>query len=97
VNFFNPVLFPESTSYSYLVALFWADHDPRPSGQISYEVHTSNTPVMSEVSTFVSLQQNINFVGTWMIVAEWNSVPEYGSDTKVGRSFHLVLAYLLYM
>lgn len=79
------------------MALFWADHDPRPSGQISYEVHTSNTPVMSEVSTFVSLQQNINFVGTWMLLAEWNSVPEYGSDTKVGRIFHFVLAYLLYI
>jgi len=78
-RYFNPVLFPESASYNYLVAPFWADHDIRSSGQISYEVHTNYTALVSYVSTYISQQMDTNFTGSWMLVADWNEAPKHGS------------------
>ena len=79
-SYFNPVLFPESSSYNYLVAPFWADHDIRSSGQISYEVHSSYTALLSYVSTYISQQMDTNFTGSWMLVADWNEAPKHGSS-----------------
>ena len=79
VNFFSPVLFPNSTTYRYMVAPFWADHDPRPSGQISYEVHNRNTELLSSVNRFIRQQTATDFNGNWLLVGEWNNVAEYGS------------------
>ena len=79
-NFFNPVLFPNSTSYSYIVAPFWADHDPRPAGQISYAVYSTNSEVLSTVNRFIRQQTGTNFEGSWMLVAYWDNIPEYQSD-----------------
>ena len=79
-NFFSPVLFPNSTSYSYIVAPFWADHDPRPAGQISYAVYSTNSEVLSTVSRFIRQQTGTNFEGSWMLLAYWDNVPEYQSD-----------------
>ena len=80
VNFFSPVRFPNSSAYSYIVAPFWADHDPRPTGQISYEIHNRNTNLLSMVNNFIRQQTATNFEGLWLLVAEWNNVAEYGSS-----------------
>ncbi len=82
VTYFNPVLFPSSNEYSYLVAPFWADHDIRPFGSLSYEVHGQTTSLISQVGTLISEQENTLFNGTWMLVAEWNDAPEYGSTDE---------------
>ena len=85
VNFFSPVRFPNSSSYRYLVAPFWADHDPRPTGQISYEIHNRNTELLSSVNRFIRQQTATNFDGRWLLVAEWNNVAEYGSTADKVR------------
>ena len=83
VNFFRPVLFPNSVNYSYLVAPFWADHDPRPAGQISYETHDNRSEVLSIVNRFMSQQTGMNFEGSWMLLASWDDVPEFQSDAEM--------------
>ena len=80
VNFFNPVLFPNSISYQYLVAPFWADHDPRPSGKISYETFANNSEIVSVVSRFIRQQTGVNFDGSWMLLVNWEEVAEYRAD-----------------
>ena len=66
-----------------MVAPFWADHDTRPEGKISYEVHNANTGLISTVSNFVRQTQQNNFNGTWMLVAEWSDVLPFGSTSEV--------------
>lgn len=80
ISFFNPVLFPNSSSYSYLVAPFWADHDPRPAGKISYDVYGTNSAIVSAVNRFIRQQMGTDFEGSWMLVVKWDDVPEYRSD-----------------
>ena len=65
-----------------MVAPFWADHDPQPSGQVSYEIYDNNSEVLSVVNRFIRQQAGIEFVGTWMLLGNWDSIPEYraGAD-----------------
>jgi len=80
INFFNPVLFPNSTSYQYIVAPFWADHDPRPSGNISFKTYSNNSDVVSAVSRFIRQQTSSRFAGSWMLLAKWEDIAEYGAE-----------------
>ena len=74
---FSPELFPYLDSL-YLVAPFWADVDIQGEvGDISYQVYSIGSPLLNTVNTIVSDEENINFIGHWMIVAEWKSVPSY--------------------
>ena len=79
-NFYRPVLFPNSTSYNYIVAPFWADNDLRPSGRVSYEVHNISTDYLSSVNRYIRQQSGSNFEGSWMLVVDWKDVAEYQSD-----------------
>ena len=81
VSFTNPQLFSPSFSDAALVAPFWADNDiSNRVGAISYEVHSSGSPI-SRVSTFISQQQQVQFSGSWMLLAEWNNVPQFNGST----------------
>ena len=72
-----PTLFPYFTPL-YLVAPFWADVDIRGEvGNISYQVYSTGSPLLDTVNTIISDEENINFIGHWMLVAEWDSVPPY--------------------
>ena len=89
VEDFSPDLFPEPHT-TYLVAPYWADiniDNALELGQISYEVHTadSDSTLLSQVSFFISEQweDSEEFIGRWMLVAEWNDVPPFGSTTEV--------------
>ena len=83
----KPELFPEYSPSSYLVAPFWAQNDiSHRVGHVAYEVHDSESSqtYLSLVSTFISGHQQVRFNGTWMLLAEWNSVPQLdGSLTNV--------------
>ena len=71
-----PTLFPFRSEY--LVAPFWDDVDIRGGfGNISYQVYSSGSPLLDTVNTIISDEENINFIGHWMLVAEWDSVPSY--------------------
>lgn len=69
------------------MAPFWTDSDISEGvGEVSYQVYdNSQSESLSWVSTYVSQQQQINFIGTWMLVAEWRDVPKHqGELTTVG-------------
>ena len=82
-TFSSPVHFPGTSSSYYLVAPFWARHDITTIAEVSYEVHNGSTGLLSHVSAFIRQQQNTDFSGQWMVVAEWTDVPQYGSTSVV--------------
>ena len=77
-----PRLFPVGSLY--LVTPFWDDVDiSRGIGNISYQVYSTGSPLLDTVNTIISYEENINFSGHWMLVAEWDSVPEFGGFYQV--------------
>ena len=54
----------------------------RPEGVVSYEVHSSTTGPLSAVNQLVSQREEEEFIGTWMVVAEWKEVPPFGSSAE---------------
>ena len=69
---FDPVT---SIVSSPLVAPYWVDNDLRNGGTASYEVHTTGSPVLEQVSSFIQTTEDDDFEGSWMILAEWRDVP----------------------
>ncbi len=84
-HLYNPILFPESMFYNYLVAPYWVNFDIRQFGSISYEIHRTITDKMSVVNNFIQQQEDEEFVGTWMMVAFFNEVPQLDSTNEVKR------------
>lgn len=82
----TPDLFqPLSSSHDYMVAPFWANNDiSQGYGNVSYEVHdeTSSPHLLRWVSTFISQTSQANFTGRWMIVSEWQQIPQRGEATN---------------
>ena len=69
-------LFPYDSLY--LVAPFLAYIDiGNGIGNISYQVYSNGSPLLDTVNSIISNEETTNFIGHWMLVAEWNSVPEY--------------------
>ena len=82
----KPVLFSEYSPSSYVVAPFWAQNDiSHRVGHVAYEVHNSENSVtyLSLVSAFISGHQQVHFNGTWMLLAEWNSVPQFQGSVAI--------------
>ena len=67
------------------VAPYWVDNDPSSGGIISYEVHTGSSPLLRQVSELVSNNQGSQFCGTWMLVADWFSVPVLEEESEEVR------------
>ena len=66
------------------MAPYWADTDITGGvGEVSYHIHTSQTESLTWVSTYISQQEQIDFTGTWMLIAEWKNVPEYLGDRSI--------------
>ena len=64
------------------MAPFWSDVDIRVIGEIFYEVHSAGDSARSDdllasVSEFITNQMGNQFSGSWMLVAQWDEVPEY--------------------
>ena len=68
-------LFPSSDNF--VVSPFWADNDIRLAGEVSYEVHSGADSLLNGVSTFIRSYEENEFIGTWMLLAEWNQVHPY--------------------
>lgn len=83
----TPMPFSDSSPSSYLVAPFWAQNDiSHRVGHVAYEVHDSENSesLLSLVSASISSDHQVQFNGAWMLLAEWNSVPQlHGSITIV--------------
>ena len=79
---FRPRPFPADPLY--LVAPYWDDVNIRLGvGNISYQVYSTGSPLLDTVNTFISDEENIDFIGHWMLVTEWDSVPEFGGSPNV--------------
>ena len=74
-----PSAFPGSLTH--IVAVFWTDVDIRVEGEISYEVHTTGSSLLSQVNNFISTNESVAFTGTWMLVAEWDRVRQFPHGT----------------
>lgn len=80
----SPHLFPGTSFYNFLVAPFWSDNDIRRDvGAVSYWVYTGQSDSLTFVSTYISQQEQVKFNGTWMLAAEWSSVPEYLGNLSI--------------
>ncbi len=95
VAYNTPQLFSSSFPSAYLVAPFWANNDiSNRIGNISYEVHSSedSSEYINMVSTFISQQQQVQFNGSWMLLAEWNHVPQFSGSLAVVSNYLLSAA-----
>ena len=66
--------------------------DIRTTGSVQYEVHTGDTDTLiSQTSSFISEYYGSEFVGEWLLVAEWNRVPPFPGNlaTVVGYTYSL--------
>ena len=76
-----PKFFPVGSQY--LVAPLWVDVDITGGvGNISYQVYSTGSPLLDTVNTIISDEENINFRGHWMLVAEWDEVPAFLQSTN---------------
>ena len=64
----------------FIVSPYWSDISTQFEGSISYEIHTNQTSLtlLHRVSKYIQQEEQNEFIGTWMLVAEWNSVPSPG-------------------
>ena len=77
----TPAPFNGSDAVEYLVAPFWSDISTQSAGSVSYEIHTNETSslLLHRVSKYIRHQEMNQFGGTWMLAAEWDSVPSPGN------------------
>ncbi len=82
--FWYPETFPTTsfnTREAFVVAPFWADHDIRVEGTVSYKTYSfgdGDSNIMLEyVSSFIRSNRNESFTGQWMLVANWTDVHPY--------------------
>ena len=63
-----------------MIAPFWTDNGEAV-GAISYEVHnaTSGGSLLSEVSSFISQREGVEFSGRWMLLIDWREIPPLSS------------------
>ena len=64
------------------VAPYWIENDLSEGGNISYNNLTGDSELLFQVSNFISRSEDVEFCGTWMLVAHWINIPLYGSDEE---------------
>ena len=78
------VQYPDTKPF---VAPYWIDNNLSSGGTVSYGVFTGDSTLLDEVSNFISISENIQFSGVWMLVAYWNDIPLFGFGSDVAVSF----------
>lgn len=95
----RPEPFPGASNgvrFAHVIAPYWSDNDIRREGNVSYEVFefqktgTYGDEVLTIVNNYIMEQygNSTNFVGVYMILAEWNAVHPFphGSDNSLSSS-----------
>ena len=89
--------FSSTSAQNYVIAPFWSDIDiSRGYGNIKYQSYYYNfdgstaRSLLNQVSTFINGQLDTSFSGTWMLVAEWDQVPEYSESTSLVGSIQII-------
>ena len=72
--------FSNSSNYS-IVAPFAADTSITYRGSVRYNTFTTGDTNINTVSSYIRSQLGGSFSGSWMIVADWYNVPQYGGST----------------
>lgn len=84
--FWYPQTFPTTSSRTrdrFVVAPFWADHDIRLEGEVTYQTYyfldRDSNAALEYVSAFIRNQSDAaeSFSGRWMLVAQWTDVHPY--------------------
>ena len=92
-NPFSNEVFPggSDTSSRYLAAPFWDDTDISSDevGEISYEIHESGY-YLEQVTDFLRRKRPSSFIGTWMLVAYWDSVRPFPGSSSTAVSARIV-------
>ena len=97
----NSELFPgleADVSNVYLAAPFWSDVDISSGfGSIFYEILSAgddrSEDLLASVSDFITNQTDRQFSGSWMMVAQWNEVPEFsffGANDQVTTHKYMI-------
>ena len=73
-------------SVTPFLAPYWIDNDLSQSGNVSYEVHTADSRLLSQVNDFISRSQSVEFNGTWMLVVQWLDVSLWSFNDTVRNS-----------
>ena len=78
----DPSPFNESDIHKYIVAPYLSDIDTTSTGSVFFEEYTNRTnlSLLQRVSNFIQQREQNKFTGTWMLVAEWNSVIKSGKE-----------------
>ena len=71
--------FSTSSSYS-VVAPFAASISTASTGSVRYNTFTTGDTNINTVSSHIRSELGGSFSGTWMIVADWYNVPQYGGS-----------------
>ena len=75
-----------------LVAPFFSDIDISDgTGNIKYEVHTqqSSPAIFSDINAIINEYVDADFFGSWLLLAEWKNVPEFGRSESIVSYVHL--------
>ena len=81
-----PTLSVSSSTSNFIVAPFESNTNVATGvGRVSYEVHNTTTSptLLNRVNRYVQQSMQSGFTGIWMLVGEWNSVPQSGQSTSV--------------
>ena len=77
------------------IAPYWFDNDPSSHGNVSYEIHPKSSPLLTQVSEYISNRESVQFTGNWMMVAYWLDVPELFSEDVVRNTVNPIFAVIL--
>ena len=79
IGLLTPQMFGTIASGSF-IAPYWVDNNPSMGGNVSYAVHSADSPLLHRVSCSISSRENVQFRGTWMMVVYWFNVPLFGTS-----------------
>ena len=66
-----------------LVAPFYANTDMTTTGTVHYQTFSGDEEQTNMISSFITSTQGASFDGSWMLVADWFYLPEFGGSTVI--------------
>ena len=92
---FSPSLFPTesaTTYFDYAIAPYWADHDARLFGNVSWEQYSSGDStgtddVIATVNDFINTNTNeTDFAGNFVFVGNWREMHPYPAGASLEQA-----------
>ena len=86
--------FSSSQSHS-IIAPFAADIDTKYNGYVPYYIFTTGTSYIETVDSYIRSELGVSFYGTWMLVAEWRDVAQYGGSSHTVSIYGYLLQSII--